>query len=179
MYKLIVADCTPSVFTVIRAAFPDTEFEIFTFSDGAQMLAEFEAIQPDAVLLGLFLDSKDGYDVCRFLNNQKRFKTIPLFLLKGGFERVDEERIGELEYRELIEEPFDSMELLGKVRDALGGDFDPQTLPEEPVPLNEISLSVELEAKIKNLVAEHVRESEDRIVKRLKTSDLEGNKKEE
>jgi len=179
MKKLIIADCTPSVFTVVQAAFPGSEFDIFTFSDGHEMLAELEAIQPDVILLNLFLNSKDGYDVCRFLNNHERFKTIPLFLLKGAFERVDEERIGGLEYRELIEEPFDSTGLLRKVRDALGGDFDPQTLPEEPVPAEELSIGAELEDKIKNLIAKHIRESEDRIVNRLKERDLEGIKKEE
>lgn len=179
MIKVIVADCTPSVYTVIAAAFPRTEFEIFTFSDGQKMLAEMTAIQPDVILLNLFLGSKDGYDVCRFLNSQEQFKAIPLFLLKGAFERIDEERIKGLEYRELLEEPFDSNGLLQKIRDVLGGALDPQTLPEDPVPSEALSMGVELEDKIKSLIAEQLRESEDRIVNRLKAQDLEGLKKEE
>ncbi|MCJ7581100.1 MAG: response regulator [Candidatus Aminicenantes bacterium] len=179
MIKVIVADCTPSVYTVIVAAFPRTEFEIFTFSDGQKMLAEMTAIQPDVILLNLFLGSKDGYDVCRFLNSQEQFKAIPLFLLKGAFERIDEERIKGLEYRELLEEPFDSNGLLQKIRDVLGGALDPQTLPEDPVPSEALSMGVELEDKIKSLIAEQLRESEDRIVNRLKAHDLEGLKKEE
>ncbi len=176
---MIVADCTPSVFTAVQAAFPETEFEIITFSDGHEMIKELETIQPDVILLNLFLDSKDGYDVCRFLNHQERFKTVPLFLLQGAFERVDEERMGGLEYRELIEEPFDSMSLVRKVRDAVEINFDPQTLPEEPVSSEDRSGSAELEDKIKNLIAEHIRESEDRIVDRLKVCVLEDMNKEE
>ena len=178
MIKVIVADCTPSVFTVIEAAFPGTEFEIFTFSDGHELIAELAAIQPDVILLNLFLDSKDGYDVCRFLNNQEQLKAIPLFLLKGAFERIDEERIKGLEYRELLEEPFDSNGLLNKIRETMGGDHDPETLPEDPVPSEALSMGVELEDKIKSLIAEQLRESEDRIVNRLKAHDLEGLKKE-
>ncbi len=157
MIKVILADCTPSVVTAVRAAFPETEFEISTFSDGQKMLTELETFQPDVILLNLFLYSKDGYDVCRFLNNQERFKTVPLFLLQGAFESVDEERIDGLEYRELIEEPFDSISLVRKVRDAAGNDFDPQTLPEEPVPAEDRSGGVELEDKIKSLIAEHMK----------------------
>jgi DNA-binding response OmpR family regulator len=179
MIKVIVADCTPSVFTVIERAFPGTEFEIFTFSDGQKMITGLPAIQPDVILLNLFLDSKDGYDVCRFLNNQEQFKRVPLFLLKGAFERIDEERINGMEYRELIEEPFDSYGLLQKIRGVLGGDHDPQTLPEDPVPSEPRSMDVELEDKIKGLIAEQLRESEDRIVNRLKAQYLEGLKKEE
>jgi DNA-binding response OmpR family regulator len=179
MVKLILADCTPSVFTAVQAAFPETEFEIITFSDGHEMIKKLETIQPDVILLNLFLDSKDGYDVCRFLNHQERFKTVPLFLLQGAFERVDEERMGGLEYRELIEEPFDSMRLVRKVRDAVEIKFDPQTLPEEPVSSEDRSGGAELEDKIKNLIAEHIRESEDRIVDRLKACVLEDMNKEE
>ena len=179
MIKVIVADCTPSVFTVIEAAFPGTEFEIFTFSNGQKMIAELAAIQPDVILLNLFLDSKDGYDVCRFLNNQEQFKLVPLFLLKGAFERIDEERIKGLEYRELLEEPFDSNGLLQKIRETMGGDHDPQTLPEDPVPSEKLSLGEELEDRIKSLIAEQLRESESRIVNRLKINDLKGFKKEE
>ncbi len=179
MIRLIVADCTPSVLTVIQVAFPDTEFEIFTFSDGRKMIAELEDIQPDVILLNLFLDSKDGYDVCRYINNQERFKAIPLFLLKGAFDRIDEQRIGGLEYRKLIEEPFDSMALLRKIRKTLGGDHDPLTLPEEPVLSKDFSISAELEDKIENLIAKRVRESEERIVNRLKARSLGGINKEE
>ena len=179
MIKLILADCTPSVYAVVHAAFPGTEFQIFTFSDGRKMIAELEAIQPDVILLNLFLESKDGYEVCRFLNNQERFKNIPLFLLGGAFERVDEERIEGLEYRELLEEPFDSSGLLRKVRETLGGEFDPQTLPEEPVSTEKFSSGAELDGRIQSLIAKHVRESEDRIIERLKARDLESHKKEE
>jgi DNA-binding response OmpR family regulator len=168
MIKVIVADCTPSVYTVIAAAFPRKEFEIFSFSDGAEMIAEAEAIQPDVILLSLSLNSRDGYDVCSFLNTQESFKTIPLFLLVGAFERVDRERITGLKYRELIEEPFDSTELLRKVRETLRGERDPQTLPEEPIPVEELPMGTEWEDRIKILIAEH-----------LKSLDIEGSKKEE
>ena len=179
MVKVIIADCSPSVYAVVQAAFPGTEFQIFTFSDGRKMIAELEAIRPDVILLNLFLESKDGYEVCRFLNNQEPYKNIPLFLLRGAFESVDEERIGGLEYRELLEEPFDSSELLRKVRDTLGGVFDPQTLPEEPVSTEELSIGAELESRIQNQIAKTVQESEDRIMERLKTLNLKSLKKEE
>ena len=178
MIKVIVADCTHSIFTVIEMVFPGTEFEIFTFSDGQRMIDELEVIQPDVILLNVFLDSKDGYDVCRFLNNQEKFKEIPVFLLKGAFERIDEERIKELEYRELFEEPFDSNALLQNIRGLMGGAHDPQTLPEDPVLSEALSMGRELEGKIKGLIAEQLRESEERIVDRLKAQDLEGIKKE-
>lgn len=179
MNKLILADCSPSVYTVVQGAFPETEFEIFPFSDGAVMIKELETIQPDVVLLNLSLDTTDGYEVCNFLNSQEKFRAIPIFLLKSAFDRVDEERVEKLEYRELVEEPFDSMRLLQKVREALGGEPDTHTLPEAPMTAEDLSVGADLENKIRNLVAEHIRESENRIVARLKARGLEVLEKEE
>lgn len=169
MQRILVADCAPAVFSAVRSAFPGTEFEILAFSDGTEVIEALEMVQPDVILLNLFLQSKDGYDVCHFLNNQERFKKIPVFLLKGAFDPVDEERLSGLEYRELIEEPFDSGRLARKVREVVGEDSDPLTLPEEPVLAGDFPGSHGLEEKMRNLVAEEFLKNEDRIVDRLKT----------
>ena len=133
MFKLIVADCAPSIFNAIQAALPEAEFEIFPFSDGTEVIKSLDRIKPDALLLNLFLKAKDGYDVCHFINSHDRFQKIPLFLLKGAFEPVDEERLSGLKYWEMIEEPFDSKILALKIREAVEGGDEPPILPEEPV----------------------------------------------
>jgi DNA-binding response OmpR family regulator len=133
MFKLIVADCAPSISSAIQAALPEAEFEIFPFSDGTEVIKSLDRIKPDVLLLNLFLKTRDGYDVCHFINSHDHFHKIPLFLLKGAFEPVDEERLSGLKYWEMIEEPFDSKILALKIREAVEGGDEPQILPEEPV----------------------------------------------
>ncbi|MGD2294611.1 MAG: response regulator [Candidatus Aminicenantes bacterium] len=179
MYKIIVADCSPSVLSAVRMAFSPTEFEIQAFSDGAEVIKALEKTKPDAILLNLYLDSKDGYEACFILNTQERFKNIPLFLLKGAFDPVDEERISGLEYRELIEEPFDSQLLAQKVRGVLRRDSDPLSLPEEPVLAESQAGTLRLDERIKALVSEEFFKAEERIAERLKSRVLDEVRKEQ
>lgn len=168
MYRIIVADCTPSVFSAIQSVLSGPEYEILAFTDGTEVIKALKMVQPDLILLNLFLESKDGYEVCHFLNSQENYKKIPIFLLKSAFETIDEFRMSGLEYRELIAEPFDSLELAHKIKDVLDGDNDPLTLPEEPVLAEESRLSPGFEEKLKNLVSEELLKNEDKMIRRLK-----------
>lgn len=163
MYKLFVADCAPSVFEALRSALPETEFEIVSFSDGTEVIKALELEKPDAVLLNLFLEAKDGYDICFFINSRERFSKIPLFLLKGAFEPVDEKRLSDLNYREMIEEPFDSQHLAQKIRTAVEGGDEPLVLPEEPVPEGETNLSKTSDRELRDWINQKLERSEVRI----------------
>lgn len=148
-YKLIVADRSPSVQKAIQMAFSDSEFEIYPFDDGLEVVESLSQINPDAVLLSLSLPHKDGYEVGFLMKSQEKFRHISLILLKGAFEPLNKEKIAGLDYDEIVQEPFDSERLVRMVRDLIEKKRNPQTLPEEPlldeVPVTESSLNPEEE----------------------------------
>jgi DNA-binding response OmpR family regulator len=168
MHTIILADCTPSVCSAVQAAFPKADFKILAFSDGTEVIKALQRVTPDVFLLNLYLESKEGYEVCHFLNSQERYSNIPIFLLKGAFEPDDEERLRNLEYREIIVEPFDAQSLFRKVQEVLEGKDDPQTLPEEPVPADDVMSGRGFEERVKSLVREEILRNEERLVERLK-----------
>lgn len=139
VYKLIVADSSPTIQKTVKMAFSDSEFEIYAFNDGIEVMNSLGQISPDAVLLNLFLPRRDGYEVGFFLKSQEEFKQTSLILLKGAFDPLDKKRIAGLDYDEIVQEPFDSERLVSIVRELIEQKKDPQTLPEEPV-LDEIPL---------------------------------------
>lgn len=152
-YKLIVVEWSPSVQKVIRMAFPESEFDIYPFREGDEVEQALSRINPDAVLLNLSLPNKDGYDVGSYLKSQKRFAKTPLFLLKGAFDSLDEERLTSLAYEEIVEIPFDSQKLFHTVREVVERNKDPQTFPEEPMALERATeeLKKEIEEDITDL----------------------------
>lgn len=163
MFKLIAADCSPSILSAIQAALPEAEFEIFSFSDGTEVIKALDRIKPDILLLNLFLKARDGYEVCHFINSHDHFQKIPLFLLKGAFEPVDEERLSGLKYWGMIEEPFDSKILALKIREAVEGGDEPQILPEEPVLGGDPLPSSGSGRDVRDWVVETLGRNEDRI----------------
>jgi len=130
-YKLIVVESSPTVQKVIQISFPDSEFEIYPFQDGIEVIESLSDINPDALLLSLSLPDKDGYEIGLNLKSLEELKEVPLILLKGAFESIDNDKIVGLDYDVIIQEPFDSEELVQIVRDLIERKKDPQTLPEE------------------------------------------------
>jgi len=169
-YKLVVAHKSPSVHKAIRLAFPEQEYEIYPFKEGIEVMQELNQISPDAVLLSLSLHEEEDYEIGHYLKTQEKFKHIPLVLLYGAFDILNEERIERLDFDELVQEPFDSAKLMRTVFDLIEKRRGPQTLPEEPS-YEETSFppaQIEMDARVKGLVRREIIEVERELEKRIR-----------
>jgi DNA-binding response OmpR family regulator len=176
-FKLVVAHNSPSVRKAIRLAFPEPDYEIFAFKDGVEVMKELNQINPDAILLSLSLHEEEGYEIGRYLKNQEKFKQIPLVLLYGAFEALNEERIESLVYDDLVQEPFGSENLVRVVFDLIEKRRGPQTLPEEPGFDDVPSPQVDINTRVKDLVRREIVEVERELEKRIKARILSDLKK--
>jgi DNA-binding response OmpR family regulator len=158
-YKLIVADSSPSIQKVIQMAFSGSEFDIYTFDDGLEVMTSLSQINPDVVLLNLSLPRKDGRDIAFYIRSHDEFKNTLLILLIGAFDRLEKEKIADLDYDEIIQEPFDSERLLQLVKELIERKRDPQTFPEEPVLeriiAGEETFDIEKESSQRNIHAQN------------------------
>ncbi len=130
-YKLIVADGSPLVHKVVQMAFGPPDFEVHPFEDGLEALHAFGQINPDAVILGLSLPRRDGYEVGRYLRSREDFKKTALILLKSALEPLDQEKMRGLECDEIVAKPFDSEKLARTVREIIDRKKGPASFPEE------------------------------------------------
>lgn len=189
-YKLIIADGSPSVQRVVQLAFGEPDFEVHAFEDGLEALQAIGQINPDAVLLGLSLERKDGYEVGRYLRSREDFKKTALILFKNAFESLDQEKLRGLGCDEIFQKPFDSEKLARTVREIIDRKKGPHSYPEESL-LDENPLSAviplfeepefvppavspaperEIDDKIRRLLQEEILSVERELEKRLKAS---------
>jgi DNA-binding response OmpR family regulator len=131
-YRIIVADPSPSVQKTVQLAFPEPEFRLFPFEDGADLLESVAGVRPDAVLLSLSLPGRDAFEVGRLLRGREDFRRVPLLFLRGTFEAVDPLKTVP-DHDGIIQKPFDSERLAATVRELIEKKTWPTTLPEEPV----------------------------------------------
>ncbi|MFC2169026.1 PleD family two-component system response regulator [Acidobacteriota bacterium] len=131
-YKVIIADRSPSVRRAIQLVSLASEFEMFPFEDGLKVIESIDKINPDIILLNLSLVSIDGYEVGNYLKNHEKHKEIPLILLKGAFENLDNNKIAKLDYDGIVAEPFDSEELARMILETIEAKKAFQTFPEKP-----------------------------------------------
>ncbi len=188
-YRIVVADPGPSVQKAFQLAFPEPEFRLFFFEEGARLVESLAALGPDTVLLSLSLPGTDAYAAARSITRLEALRNVPLFLLKGTFELVDRDKVEGIPLEGIIQKPFDSERLVATVRDAIDRKVSPQTMPEEP-PLEEPAAvpsagfvpgaaparrsgsgapgADALKAQVRELVREEVLEMERELEKRIR-----------
>ena len=85
-------------------------------NDGASVLPAVESFQPNLILLDIMLPGMDGYQVCREVRS--RF-TLPIIMLSAKGEVFDKVLGLELGADDYIEKPFDSKEMVARVKAVL------------------------------------------------------------
>jgi DNA-binding response OmpR family regulator len=169
-YKLLVADASPSTQKLIQMAFPADDFEIIFVNDGQALLDTIGQIKPDAVIMNLSLPQKDGYDLCEHIKKQEELAEVPIVLIKDAFEPLDKDRLENLDFDKMIQKPFDSEDLVKKVRSFIEERKVPSTLPEEPVWDGGMApdMKIELDERVRELVKKEILVMERELEKRIK-----------
>lgn len=132
IYRVIVADSSPSVRKAVELAFPESEFEVFFFDNGVELVKALPDIRPDALLISLSLPGLDGYRAADALRGDRDLRQASLFFLRGAFERFEAEKAAGLDYEEVVRKPFDSEGLAFRVRTVLDRKHDLLDFPQPP-----------------------------------------------
>lgn len=117
---VVFADTSYTIRRITELAFSDEkEIELLFFENGNLLCEKLAQIKVDIVLVDIKLPDIDGYDICKIVNRTEHLKHIPVILLKGAFEFLDEPRLKDLRFAEIITKPFDSQALVGMVKNYL------------------------------------------------------------
>lgn len=114
--RILIVDDDDNIAELISLYLTKECFETSTVSDGKSALDEFEEFNPDLVLLDIMLPGMDGYDICREI--RKSSKT-PIIMLSAKGEVFDKVLGLELGADDYIIKPFDSKELVARVKAVL------------------------------------------------------------
>ena len=101
--------------TLLRGLKDNFEFEGFrvhTAQDGEQGLAAALAVQPDLIILDLMLPKVNGYELCRFLREEKL--EMPIIMLTAKGEESDVVLGLKLGADDYVTKPFSIKELLAR-----------------------------------------------------------------
>jgi CheY-like chemotaxis protein len=91
-YTLLLADDSVTIQRVIELTFADEDIQVTAVSDGEQAIQCLETAPPDIVLADIGMPGRNGYEVARFIKQSPKLAHIPVVLLTGAFEPVDQAR---------------------------------------------------------------------------------------
>ena len=117
---LLLADDSVTIQRVIEMTFAEEDVRVVTVGDGREAIERIAADPPDIVLADTNMPEKDGYEVSAFVKAESARSGIPVVLLTGAFEPVDDERAREVGCDAVLVKPFEPTAVLNRVRELLG-----------------------------------------------------------
>ena len=114
--RILVVDDDENIAELIGLYLNKECFETKIVNDGELALKEFQTFRPNLILLDLMLPGIDGYQVCREIRHTS---DVPIIMLSAKGETFDKVLGLELGADDYIIKPFDSKELVARVRAVL------------------------------------------------------------
>jgi CheY-like chemotaxis protein len=120
-HKLLLADDSVTIQRVIELTFADEDVQVIAVGNGADAIERAQRDRPDIVLADVGMPERNGYEVAAFIKGTPNLKHIPVVLLTGAFEPVDETRARSVGCDGVLVKPFEPQIVISRVKDLLAG----------------------------------------------------------
>ncbi|MCR5670452.1 MAG: response regulator transcription factor [Butyrivibrio sp.] len=114
--KILIVDDDNNIAELISLYLVKECFETRICNDGESAINTFESFAPNLILLDLMLPGIDGYQVCREIRTKSQ---VPIIMLSAKGEVFDKVLGLEMGADDYMEKPFDSKELVARVKAVL------------------------------------------------------------
>lgn len=114
--KILIVDDDENIAELISLYLTKECFDTMMVHDGEKALIAYDTYQPKLILLDLMLPGIDGYQVCREIRSKSN---VPIIMLSAKGEVFDKVLGLELGADDYMMKPFDSKELVARVKAVL------------------------------------------------------------
>ena len=114
--KILIVDDEPFNLDLLEQELEDQNYTIERANDGAEALEKVSSFLPDLILLDYMMPKMNGLEVLRRLREDASHKSIPVILLTAKATQEDKVRGLDAGADDYVIKPFDSFELLARVR---------------------------------------------------------------
>jgi CheY-like chemotaxis protein len=104
--KILVADDNSNIQKMVILALKDQGIEVVAVGNGEAAVRKIADIKPDLVLADIFMPVRNGYEVCKFVKDDSALSHIPVILLVGAFDPLDEQEAQRVGADGVLKKPF-------------------------------------------------------------------------
>src|ERR1700676_2751831 len=87
-------------------ALADLGVEMVSVNNGEAAVRKLADVSPDLVLADIFMPVRNGYEVCEYIKKDPRFAHVPVILLVGAFDPLDEREAQRVGADGILKKPF-------------------------------------------------------------------------
>jgi class 3 adenylate cyclase len=114
--KILIVDDEPFNLDLLEQELQDQGYTIERATDGAEALEKVPSFLPDVILLDYMMPNMNGLEVLGRLRKDEKHKGIPVILLTAKATQEDKIRGLDAGADDYVIKPFDSFELMARVR---------------------------------------------------------------
>lgn len=129
MYSVLVADDNSNIQKMVTLALKDHDIEVVAVGNGEAAVRKLADYRPHLILADVFMPVRNGYELCEFVKKNPKLASIPVILLVGAFDPLDDEEVRRVGADGVLKKPFVPPEpLITLVKAKLAGvAAEPQT----------------------------------------------------
>jgi len=117
MARILVVDDDPDLVESVTMILEKKGHEVIPAYGGVEGLEKAKMVRPDAIILDVMMPDKDGYEVCKELKGDPRYRKIPIILLTAVVSKIPTTsytyRMGmETEADDYVDKPVEPVDLV-------------------------------------------------------------------
>ncbi|MHB8753609.1 MAG: response regulator [Candidatus Acidiferrales bacterium] len=138
MPTILVADDNSNIQKMVSLVFEEKGIRVVAVGNGEAACRKMAEVRPDIVLADIFMPVRSGYEVCEFVKQDSQFSGIPVILLVGAFDPLDEKEAKRVGADGVLKKPFVPPDPLIAMVTSLLPKIEPHVEPPAPPPKQEI-----------------------------------------
>jgi CheY-like chemotaxis protein len=104
--RILVADDNSNIQKMVGLALKDQGIDVVAVGNGEAAVRKISDIRPDLVLADVFMPVRNGYEVCQYVKSDATLAHIPVILLVGAFDPLDEQEAQRVGADGVLKKPF-------------------------------------------------------------------------
>ena len=117
--KVLIIEDDKDLVMFIKELLEIKGYDVDYCYDGANVITLVKRFKPDIILLDIMMPTVSGYKVAKTLKNNEETKFIPIIMVTAKSETTDKVRGINCGIDDYLMKPFDSQELLARIRSLL------------------------------------------------------------
>ncbi len=136
--KILIIDDDPDSRSALQGVLASAGYDVTVAGDGEGGLARARAERPSLIITDVLMPGMDGFQVLRALRKDAALKDVPVVFYTGSYlDKKDEELAFETGVTRYLIKPLDASQIIGIVKEVLGGGEANARREEPPADLEE------------------------------------------
>ncbi|MBD3885542.1 response regulator [Phormidium tenue FACHB-886] len=117
--KVLIVDDSKVIRMQVREMLPKGSFEVLEAGDGIEGLEVINRESLSLILIDFFMPRMNGWEVVQKLQDHPKHKSVPIVMMSGRREEVEQAARDQFNYFEFVSKPFEQPSLVQAIKGAM------------------------------------------------------------